>query len=280
MAAKLDKSLDEIMTEGKGGRGRGFAGGRGGRGGGRGRRSFDDFPRSAGNGYRNPLARDDEEEDFGGDDSFGPARRDRGTRRVRDAAGPYGRTRAFDDNAEWVHDRFEAPAPVARGAVTVGAGSVAARIEPGTKVIVSGLDPEVSADDINEIFEQIGNIRSVQVFYDQNGKSLGSAEVTFHTTASAAKAVAEYDKAEVDGRPMSLKLVGDVIPPPRVIKKASRPTVVEAPPRPIRQYRNYDDSYDRPYRGGRGGARTGGGFPSRSRFGGGSSGGGGASGSW
>ena len=51
-------------------------------------------------------------------------------------------------------------------AVELGA-QAGTRIEPGTKVIVSGLDSEVTSEDLKEIFESIGDFKKATIFFDQ-----------------------------------------------------------------------------------------------------------------
>jgi len=90
-----------------------------------------------------------------------------------------------------------------RGSFTVtGRGGGAA------KVTIANLDSEVTDGDIREIFMQVGRVLNAVVNYDPSGRSRGTAEVTFASRQIAAKAVQEYDRAEVDGRPMFLTLVG------------------------------------------------------------------------
>jgi len=237
--SKLDQSLDTIIEgEKKTGRGGRRGGGRG-RGRGRGARSAS----SSFTEPTNPLSRDD---DDSGD--AGPERRERFTRRARSVPYYEEDSRApLDDESEWKHDMFHGNG--AHDGQRGGAGG--ARVEPVSKILVSGLDPEVSSDDVKEIFAQVGQIQKAVVHYDQNGKSLGTAEVTFNSTASATKAVKEFDGAEVDGKPMYIKVVGSVIAAPRVIKKRPQPTVTKES-----YFGGYDDDdYDdyRPRRGSFGG---------------------------
>merc|ERR1712228_47927 len=66
--------------------------------------------------------------------------------------------------------------------------------------------------------------------FDGSGRSRGTGEIIFATKAIAQKAVEEYDRAEVDGRPMYLKLAdGGAAAKPKkkeiVVKQAARKTV-------------------------------------------------------
>merc|ERR1712087_764763 len=75
------------------------------------------------------------------------------------------------------------------------------------RVIVRNLDPAVTEADVREIFSRVGKLKSAVVQYNAKGKSRGIATVTFVTKANADKAARDYDQAEVDGRPMYVKIV-------------------------------------------------------------------------
>jgi len=75
------------------------------------------------------------------------------------------------------------------------------------KVLVTNLDSDVTEDDVEEIFEQAGLIKSITIRKDSSGRSLGTAEVIFTKRAVAAKTVEDYDGAAVDGRPMYLRML-------------------------------------------------------------------------
>jgi len=163
------------------------------------------------------------------DDDYGPAR----TERRRERSAPYQSRKSFDvveedDDREWKHDKFEQT----NGSSGFVGGRVQGgkhRLEPGSSIIVSNLDSEVTEDDVKDIFAQIGTVKSVQIIYDKNGTSQGSAEVTFRGKDDAEKAVTEYNEAEVDGRVMYLKIIADVVAGAPVVVKKQR----VGPPRQI-----------------------------------------------
>lgn len=105
------------------------------------------------------------------------------------------------------------------------------RLVGATKVSVSNLAREVTKEDVEEIFQQVGPVKSAIVHYDQEGRSLGTAEVTFKNKGSAEKAVEEYDRAEVDGRPMYIRLQASIAPS---IKLAAPRVPRYQPPAPSR----------------------------------------------
>jgi len=97
------------------------------------------------------------------------------------------------------HTRNSNPYPAFGGSSARGGGG---------KISISNLDSEVTDGDVREIFQQVGRVMNAVVNYDSSGRSRGTAEVTFANAQIAAKAVQEYDRAEVDGRPMFLTLMG------------------------------------------------------------------------
>lgn len=94
-----------------------------------------------------------------------------------------------------------------------------------SKVLVANLDDLVNEDDINEIFEELAPLKNIEMKTDNNGKFVGSAVVTFGSKQAAEKAVAEYEGAEVDGRPMYLKLIAGGHTITKINTSQSRPVV-------------------------------------------------------
>lgn len=127
------------------------------------------------------------------------------------------------------------------------------RLVGATKVSVSNLAPEVTKDDVEEIFQQVGPVKSAVVHYNQEGRSVGTAEVTFKNKGSAEKAVQEYDRAEVDGRPMYIRLLASIAPSVKLA--APRANRQQAPP-PRRGAASRGRGASRGARGGRGRAAS------------------------
>lgn len=72
----------------------------------------------------------------------------------------------------------------------------------GAKVIVANLHPNVSQEDIIELFGDIGALKRAKV------PKPGFAEVVFVNKADAMKAVDIYHNRQLDGKAMKCNLVG------------------------------------------------------------------------
>jgi len=216
---KLDMSLEDIGKNGQS-----AAKGRGGRKGnvtrGRGRGGMKSQQGGGDNdsegAYVNPLSRDNDMDvpaaSWDDDrESSGPVR----NRRRNARAAPYARDRNNGSRADGAWER---------GASVNGGGSKSSipRVitTKSAKVLVTNLDSEVTQEDIQEIFEQAGEIKSV------NMKAQGTAEVSFVKKGTAAQVVKDFDGAEVDGRPMYLRLLesaGPMVKRFNVDRSAGRP---------------------------------------------------------
>jgi len=104
----------------------------------------------------------------------------------------------------WKHDLFDNNSNQVRGAQrTSGVNST-------TKLLISNLDYGVTTSDVQELFEDVGAVRVARVHYDENGQSLGTAEIIFERRADAVSAQQKYNGLNLDGRPMDIRLVGGV----------------------------------------------------------------------
>ncbi|XP_064634612.1 THO complex subunit 4-like [Lineus longissimus] len=192
MVDKIDMSLDDIIKQnrrGKGGRGAGR-----GAGGARGRGSVS----RRGGGRRGGG--------LGGVSRGGVQKRTRGGR-----GGSFARTRQVPDD-QWQHDMYEGGngnSPVKRRGLGGGGFRTTGGGRDG-KLHVSNLDFGVSDHDVKELFAEFGPMKKAAVHYDRSGRSLGTADVEFEKRSDALRAMKQYNNVPLDGRPMSIQLVGAV----------------------------------------------------------------------
>ena len=74
-----------------------------------------------------------------------------------------------------------------------------------TKLYVGNLSPNTTESQILDLFKQSGNVISCQLIMDKvTGKSKGFAFVELGSPAEAAKAMADFNGKEVDGRALKV----------------------------------------------------------------------------
>ena len=88
----------------------------------------------------------------------------------------------------------------------------------GTKLLISNLDHNVTKEDIKELFETIGRLKSYNVHYDRFDRSEGTAEVVFADRALAVVAQKKYHSIELDGKPMMIEIIEQKTHPEHVLK--------------------------------------------------------------
>jgi len=191
MSDKLDLSLDDIIKQTKKPRRGGPRGG--GRGAGRGSGRGTSRGRGAGSGQRRGG---------GGGGVFRGGVNQRGRR-----TGSYQKPKELPD--VWQHDMYDGNSG---GFRSRGNAAAAPRSGGGVstsgKLLVSNLDFGVNDSDIQELFAEFGQLNKAAVHYDRSGRSLGTAEVIYVRRTDAAKAMKQYNNVPLDGRAMSIQLVG------------------------------------------------------------------------
>jgi RNA recognition motif-containing protein len=93
--------------------------------------------------------------------------------------------------------------------------------------MLSNLDPLITADDCIEIFQNVGPVTKAVIHYNSDGSSQGTGEVQFANKTDALRAAEEYDAAQVDGRPMYVKVIANKVP---VVQQRVQPVVPILPP--------------------------------------------------
>lgn len=78
-----------------------------------------------------------------------------------------------------------------------------------TYVHVANLDFSVSQLDMQELFGEFGKLLKVNMHFNQKGKSQGTCEVVFARKQDAAKAMKKYNGVPLDGRKMSISIIGE-----------------------------------------------------------------------
>lgn len=75
----------------------------------------------------------------------------------------------------------------------------------GTKVIVTNLETGVTEQDMKDLFETVGPLKSVKM------TAAGVSEVVFRKSNDAAKAFKQYNHVVLDGRPMYITVSSPAI---------------------------------------------------------------------
>jgi len=97
-----------------------------------------------------------------------------------------------------------------------------ARISTKGSIKITGLQADVSSDCVKEIFEErIGVVMQAFVLYDREGKSTGTAKVTFGKISEARQAIERLDKSLVDGKEIRIKMDNDEEFEEQVVVKTS-----------------------------------------------------------
>ncbi|XVF23853.1 hypothetical protein REPUB_Repub13aG0075500 [Reevesia pubescens] len=76
------------------------------------------------------------------------------------------------------------------------------------KLCISNLDYSVSNQDIKVLFSEVGDLKRYSINYDMSGRSKGTAEVVFFRQIDALAAIKRYNNVQLDGKPMTIELVG------------------------------------------------------------------------
>ena len=144
-------------------------------------------------------------------------------------AAPYPARSGASGTEQWTHDLYQpAPLPIPVPLPLTSFPKPLALPLPhppthiqrvvGDTVSVTNLPPGVTSDDLTDIFTPLGRVAECVVHYDAGGGSLGTASVRFGRPEEAERAVEEFDGAEVDGREMRVKLVGQVVSRPLALQ--------------------------------------------------------------
>jgi len=110
----------------------------------------------------------------------------------------------------------------------------------GTRVKVANLGNDVSAEDIKQLFSEMGELKSHELLTHPNGKSKGVAFVVYKKRADAENVVAKYNGVPLDGRPLKLSIntatilsKSDAMSPKSITVTATKTSRVVANGRPV-----------------------------------------------
>jgi len=155
---------------------------------------------------------------FGHDDRSGGGgafRRGRGVQRNNN---PYDRQEGGNVEAKWQHDRFEDEEEEEEvfeeeefddfNGNNRRGNRAGGSIETGTRLLITNLAFNVLNEDLKDLFEQVGDVKKVNVHFDKSGRSLGKATVVFSRRNDAVTALKKFNNVSLDDSPMKIELVG------------------------------------------------------------------------
>jgi RNA recognition motif-containing protein len=83
----------------------------------------------------------------------------------------------------------------------------------GKKLYVGNLPFSATDQSLNDIFTQSGTVESAKIIMDRDsGRSKGFGFVEMSTEAEAADAIAKFNGADYDGRPMTVNEAKPMVP--------------------------------------------------------------------
>ena len=77
--------------------------------------------------------------------------------------------------------------------------------DKGRKIRVVNLDYNILEDDVKELFASVGKLKFCKILWDKQGRSLGKALVKYEYDSDHAKAIKEFNGAELDGRILTVE---------------------------------------------------------------------------
>lgn len=200
----MDRELDDMITTRTGRRGGGFRRGAGGAQ----RRRAGGF----GGGYMHDDRTSEDYEEVDNRPSGGAFRRNRSTVR---RSNPYTRPAASSGSVDghWEHDKFEEEVDEEEledfNQSNQGNRRAPRGLETGTKLQIDNLAYSVLADDLQDLFEEFGDLKRATVHFDKSGRSLGKATVVFARRVDAIAAMKQYNNVALDEQPMKITLVSN-----------------------------------------------------------------------
>ncbi|KAI0053496.1 hypothetical protein FA95DRAFT_1552561 [Auriscalpium vulgare] len=126
-------------------------------------------------------------------------------------------TRATDDI--WLHDKAPGQRAIRPSRPVPIHASAANGSSLSSKLSVANLHYEITQKDLTVIFGRMGTlVREPLIRFDRSGRSLGTAIITFETSAEATRAKQELNGILAKGQPMAVEYEVEIAP-----RRASAP---------------------------------------------------------
>ena len=77
--------------------------------------------------------------------------------------------------------------------------------DKGRKIRVLNLDYNILESDVKDLFASVGKLKFCKILWDRQGRSLGKALVKYEYDSDHAKAIREFNGAELDGRVLTVE---------------------------------------------------------------------------
>ncbi|KAF2423488.1 RNA-binding domain-containing protein, partial [Tothia fuscella] len=129
------------------------------------------------------------------------------------------RERRSNQGSDWVHDRFEDEDERAprRGGSGGGGGyrgnTRGGQGRQGVKLRIDNLHYDLTEDDLRELFQRKGQVSNIELLYDRQDRSRGTAYVTYYEVRDARDAIRDFDGANANGQPIRLTMMPTAPPP-------------------------------------------------------------------
>ncbi|MCJ1234625.1 hypothetical protein MMC14_002586 [Varicellaria rhodocarpa] len=126
--------------------------------------------------------------------------------------------RVMAQESDWLHDKYQdddtetrRPFRAPRNRRDLDRYSPESELQTqDAKLRVDNLHYELTEEDLDDLFNRIGPVKSLALRYDRAGRSSGTAFVTYTTLSSAHAAIREFDGANAHGQPIRLSLLPTV----------------------------------------------------------------------
>ncbi|KAG8737106.1 hypothetical protein FRC10_008573 [Ceratobasidium sp. 414] len=143
---------------------------------------------------------------------------------------------ATGNPSQSARQRYSNTLPDSKRGSPAAAAAAAPAQSIAQKIMVSGLPPDVNEEQIKELFQStVGALSSVQLNFDSQGRSKGSATVIFQKKGDANLAFQQYNNRLIDGkRPMKIEIVMDPskVPPPSLASRVAPAPAAKQQPTP------------------------------------------------